>query len=81
MTDQKDQEAYEEQSVHEVYQQIAQHFSSTRYKVCLPLSCLFICSVTYVALSHGPSLNASCKICLLVRLGLMWAVAMASIWV
>lgn len=27
------QEAYEEQNVHEVYQQIAQHFSSTRYKV------------------------------------------------
>ena len=31
-----DQESYEEQNVHEVYQQIASHFSSTRYKV-LPL--------------------------------------------
>ncbi|GLA01873.1 tRNA methyltransferase, has a role in tRNA modification [Aspergillus niger] len=27
-----DQEAYEEKNVHEVYQQIASHFSSTRYK-------------------------------------------------
>ncbi|GAQ38713.1 tRNA (uracil-5-)-methyltransferase Trm9 [Aspergillus niger] len=27
-----DQESYEEQNVHEVYQQIASHFSSTRYK-------------------------------------------------
>lgn len=26
--------AYEEEHVHGVYQQIAQHFSSTRYKVC-----------------------------------------------
>lgn len=36
--DQKAQlEAYEEQNVHDVYQQIAQHFSSTRYKVRLLL--------------------------------------------
>jgi tRNA (uracil-5-)-methyltransferase TRM9 len=27
------EEAYEEKNVHEVYQQIAEHFSSTRYKV------------------------------------------------
>lgn len=27
------EEAYEEKNVHEVYQQIAKHFSSTRYKV------------------------------------------------
>jgi hypothetical protein len=27
-------EAYEEKHVHEVYQNIAHHFSSTRYKVC-----------------------------------------------
>ena len=26
--------AYEEKHVHKVYQQIAQHFSSTRYKAC-----------------------------------------------
>lgn len=32
--DQAAHEAYEEHNVHEVYQQIAQHFSSTRYKVC-----------------------------------------------
>ena len=29
-------EAYEEQNVHEVYQQIAGHFSATRYKVSSP---------------------------------------------
>lgn len=28
-----DADAYEQQNVHEVYQQIADHFSSTRYKV------------------------------------------------
>jgi hypothetical protein len=28
-------EAYEEEHVHTVYEQIASHFSSTRYKVCL----------------------------------------------
>lgn len=30
-----DAEQYEEQNVHEVYQHIADHFSSTRYKVRL----------------------------------------------
>jgi tRNA (uracil-5-)-methyltransferase TRM9 len=29
-------EAYEEKNVHEVYQQIANHFSATRYKVSPP---------------------------------------------
>lgn len=28
----RDDEAYEEEHVHQVYQQIAEHFSSTRYK-------------------------------------------------
>lgn len=28
-------EDYESKHVHEVYQQIASHFSETRYKVCL----------------------------------------------
>ncbi|OQE40198.1 hypothetical protein PENCOP_c006G06014 [Penicillium coprophilum] len=32
MTSQQPGEAYEQQNVHEVYQQIAQHFSATRYK-------------------------------------------------
>ena len=32
-------EAYEEQHVHRVYEEIASHFSSTRYKVRVPLSC------------------------------------------
>lgn len=30
-------EAYEEEHVHTVYEQIASHFSSTRYKVCIPI--------------------------------------------
>lgn len=29
--------AYEAEHVHEVYQEIASHFSSTRYKVCVAL--------------------------------------------
>jgi tRNA (uracil-5-)-methyltransferase TRM9 len=29
----KDDKAYEQKHVHDVYQQIASHFSSTRYKV------------------------------------------------
>jgi len=32
-------EDYEEQHVHTVYEQIASHFSSTRYKVCTLLPC------------------------------------------
>jgi len=32
-------EVYEQENVHEVYQQIAEHFSSTRYKVCVPCPC------------------------------------------
>jgi tRNA (uracil-5-)-methyltransferase TRM9 len=34
MTSMDRDEAYEEKNVHEVYQQIAKHFSATRYKVC-----------------------------------------------
>lgn len=29
------EEAYEEEHVHTVYEQIASHFSETRYKVCI----------------------------------------------
>lgn len=29
-------EDYEQEHVHDVYDQIATHFSSTRYKVCVP---------------------------------------------
>lgn len=41
-TDERASEVYEEQNVHEVYQQIAEHFSSTRYKVCSILSSMSI---------------------------------------
>lgn len=34
MAHQGDEVAYEEQNVHAVYEQIASHFSSTRYKAC-----------------------------------------------
>ena len=36
----KDDEVYEEQHVHQVYEQIAQHFSATRYKVSSHLTYL-----------------------------------------
>lgn len=32
--------AYEAEHVHEVYQEIASHFSSTRYKVCVAMNIL-----------------------------------------
>ena len=36
MTDNRERgEAYEAEYVHTVYEQIAYHFSSTRYKVCI----------------------------------------------
>lgn len=36
MTDAEQQgAAYEEEHVHAVYEQIASHFSATRYKVCI----------------------------------------------
>lgn len=35
---QTESEEYEDQHVHQVYEQIASHFSSTRYKVGLPVS-------------------------------------------
>lgn len=43
LASEQDSRAYEEEHVHSVYQQIATHFSSTRYKVsdigiCLEIS-------------------------------------------
>jgi tRNA (uracil-5-)-methyltransferase TRM9 len=35
MASEQNGEAYEQENVHAVYQQIAQHFSATRYKVCV----------------------------------------------
>lgn len=34
MASQQTGQAYEEENVHAVYQEIAQHFSATRFKVC-----------------------------------------------
>ena len=50
-------EGYEEQHVHEVYEQIASHFSSTRYKVWRQQMDA-TASQTHLR-SHGPLLNAS----------------------
>ena len=44
-------EGYEEEHVHAVYEQIASHFSSTRYKVLLT-SCSQ--GTQLISLSHGP---------------------------
>ena len=35
----EDPEVYEQRHVHDIYQEIASHFSSTRYKVCTSLHC------------------------------------------
>jgi hypothetical protein len=69
-------EAYEQKNVHEVYQQIAEHFSSTRYKVCIPCPCL-ISGLTGFP-SHGPLWSDSSKSCNPAPLVLMWAAAMAN---
>lgn len=60
-------EAYEQHNVHEVYQQIAGHFSATRYKVC---SCQCFNRSTSSAhsifrSSHGLSWKNSSRSCLL----------------
>jgi len=51
--------AYEEEHVHEVYEQIASHFSSTRYKVRSTIRTQMIEFNTDFARSLGPSSNAS----------------------
>jgi hypothetical protein len=54
-------EAYEEKNVHEVYQQIANHFSATRYKVSLPAYTPDAIAWQYSSAdngSHGQSWNA-----------------------
>lgn len=57
-------EAYEQQNVHKVYQQIAGHFSATRYKVC-PFAICLRARLTHCPTSHGPSWRGSSKSCLL----------------
>lgn len=57
-------DAYEQQNVHEVYQQIAGHFSATRYKVC-PFAICLRARLTHCPTSHGPSWRGSSKSCLL----------------
>lgn len=46
-------EAYEERNVHEVYQQIAGHFSSTRYKVCTYRLCTLVLCLLRSALTDS----------------------------
>ena len=63
-----DPETYEAQNVHAIYDQIAGHFSSTRYKVTKGhhLICLFLT----LPPSPGRSLPNSCLSCLMVGLDL-----------
>ena len=42
---------YEQRNVHDVYQHIAKHFSSTRYKVCV---CVCVCVVFCTAWELSP---------------------------
>lgn len=76
---------YEEQNVHEVYQNIAQHFSATRYKVAL---CPHHCDFRLINLldincltSHGPLWNNTSKISPLALSVLMWDAEMVrTLW-
>ena len=58
-----EEEAYEEKNVHEVYQQIAEHFSSTRYKVRFmhDLLAVYNCFLWTDVVSHGQSSSGSSK--------------------
>jgi hypothetical protein len=67
-------EVYEQKNVHEVYQQIAEHFSSTRYKV-------YIAPPSQIAglmgfSSHGPSWNDFSRSSNPAPSVLMWAAVM-----
>lgn len=55
--------SYEETHVHKVYEEIAGHFSETRYKVCVPL----YIQTTFLTRSgsHGQSSRHSFIVCLL----------------
>lgn len=82
-------EAYEEEHVHEVYEQIASHFSSTRYKVRLDALGAFddvpmikkktLCADSFYE-SLGLSLNVFCKDWHPARSVSTSAVAMANTW-
>lgn len=79
-TDERVPEAYEEQNVHEVYQQIAEHFSSTRYKVCSILSSIsiYLRDWSHSYISRGPLWNVSSESYRPAPSGSMWDAAMAS---
>lgn len=67
-------EVYEHQNVHEVYQQIAGHFSATRYKVCYSCSIAWPAQLTHLsqpAMAHRGEVpqGIACRICR-VRCGL-----------
>lgn len=56
--------SYEETHVHKVYEEIAGHFSETRYKVCFPLY-IFKRPFLTRSSSHGQSSRHSFIVCLL----------------
>lgn len=56
--------SYEETHVHKVYEEIAGHFSETRYKVCFPLY-IFKRPFLTRSGSHGQSSRHSFIVCLL----------------
>ena len=76
-------EAYEEEHVHTVYEQIASHFSSTRYKVRQnDVSTTMNSNHPHadIYFSHGLSLKDSSKVSNPAPLAWTWAAAMANIW-
>jgi hypothetical protein len=74
-------EAYEEEHVHTVYEQIASHFSSTRYKVCLMSTSFQTSPLTIMLISYeslGQSSSDSYKVLNPVPLVWTWVVATAN---
>lgn len=52
----ENEDSYEQQHVHQVYEEIASHFSETRYKACESASVMLSASVNrvFVRFSRGP---------------------------
>lgn len=61
-----DPEDHEKRHVHQVYDQIAPHFSSTRYKV---RSCIFLC---YIALPTSVAMAHYCRVYDLLAAWIGW---------
>jgi len=75
-----DPETYETQNVHVIYDQIASHFSSTRYKVTKGHHLTLLAPFPNITLSPGRSLSNSCLSCLMAGSDLTLGLEMESIY-